>query len=123
MLFQKYITTSPFLEDSSSGSTSRLFVDVVVVDSKEDNEEGNDGKSHNTEPEEVLSFISGGIDPGNVPEVVASDRHDGSGEGGEETPVGEVEVAFTVELTEHTTAGVVQAVSSIIVRFFPSADL
>jgi hypothetical protein len=100
-----------------------VFIDVVVVNSKEENEEGDNRKSHNSEPEEVLSFISGGIDPGNVPEVVAGDGHDGTGEGGEETPVGEIKVAFSVELADNTAAGVVQTVETVVIVNFPFVNL
>ena len=100
-----------------------MFIDVVVINGEEKNQEGNNGKSHNSEPEEVLSFISGGIDPGDVPEVITGDGHDGTGEEGEETPVGEGEVAVSVELADETAAGVVQAIGTNIGRNFPFGDL
>lgn len=112
--------------ESSKSSLDSVFTNQRDIDSKEQNKEDNNGESHDSKPEEVLSLISSGINPGNIPEVVASNGHDSSSNGGEQAVVGEGEELVTVELTNKAAACCVQAVeriSSSGLASFPLVDL
>lgn len=84
--------------ESSKSSLGSTLSDQRDINSKEQNEEDDNGESHDAKPEEVLSLISGGIDPRDIPEVVASNGHDSSSDSGEQTVVREGEELVTVEL-------------------------